>query len=238
MAMDKAFLKQKLPRVLVGCPTSWHKEYCLMKYIETAKGLTYPNYDILLVDNSEDDIYSKKIKNLGIPVIKGPWFESARDRIVASRNILREKAIEGYDYLLSLEQDVIPPKDIIERLLSHKKDIVSGVYYNHAIINGSTLLVPMVFKFTEKEDELLYYSYHEIEEPNLIKVRACGLGCLLINLKVLKKINFRFDIKNKGFDDMWFSVDAYFNQFEIFADTILKCKHLIKGSIPWSQIKK
>ena len=82
------------PRILVGCPTSFHKEYALEQYAESIKSLTYPNYDILLVDNSKDDVYFKRIKKLSLPVIKGPWFESARDRIIASRNILREKIRE------------------------------------------------------------------------------------------------------------------------------------------------
>ena len=234
MAMDKAFLKQKLPRVLVGCPTSWHKEYCLMKYIETAKGLTYPNYDILLVDNSEDDIYSKKIKNLGIPVIKGPWFESARDRIVASRNILREKAIEGYDYLLSLEQDVIPPKDIIERLLSHKKDIVSGVYYT---IKEKALRPLLVVK----KGETLHYLDSEklLAYKDLLEVAICGLGCVLISSKTLSLISFRYVKDNKSFDDFWFCKDSINKGFKIYADTSVVCNHLfLKRPWKWRDLEK
>src|SRR3989344_9577139 len=106
-------------KVLVGCPTSFHKEYCLDKYAEGIKALTYRYSDVLLVDNSKDDSYLNKIKVMGLNATKGFYFEGARDRIVASRNILREKVLnEGYDYFLSLEQDVVPPKDIIERMLS------------------------------------------------------------------------------------------------------------------------
>ena len=101
------------PKILVGCPTSHHKAYCLKEYAEAVKSLDYPNYDILLVDNSPDEDYINKIKEHGLSVIKGHYFEGARDRIIASRNILRQKAIdEGYDYFFSLEQDVIPPRDI------------------------------------------------------------------------------------------------------------------------------
>ena len=52
------------PKILVGCPTSFHKEYALEQYAESIKALTYPNYDILLVDNSKDDVYFKRIKKL------------------------------------------------------------------------------------------------------------------------------------------------------------------------------
>ncbi len=81
----------KKPKVLVGCPTSNHKEYCLKQYAEAVKKLTYKNYDILLVDNSENDEYLKKIKSEGIEAIKGPYHELARERIIESRNILRQE---------------------------------------------------------------------------------------------------------------------------------------------------
>ena len=90
-------------KVLVGCPTSNYNEYALEEYAEAVKNLTYKNYDFLLVDNSKDDSYLKKLKSFGLPAIKGPWFEGAKQRIIKSRNLLREKALEGnYDYLLSL----------------------------------------------------------------------------------------------------------------------------------------
>jgi len=96
-------------RVLVGCPTSEHKEYCLKEYANLLRSLTYDNFDVLLVDNSKDDRYYNKIKSLGIPVIKDKYLEGAKNRIVHSRNILRERVLNGgYDYFFSLEQDVIP----------------------------------------------------------------------------------------------------------------------------------
>ena len=51
----------RYPRILIGCPTSYHKEYCLERYITGLKNIQYPNFDILLVDNSDNDEYYKKI---------------------------------------------------------------------------------------------------------------------------------------------------------------------------------
>ena len=59
------------PKILVGCPTSFHKEYCLNEYAKSVKELSYNNYDILLVDNSSDDNYLDKIKSYGLNAIKG-----------------------------------------------------------------------------------------------------------------------------------------------------------------------
>lgn len=227
-----------LPKVLVGCPTSSHKSYCLNEYVKGVKSLTYDNFDILLVDNSKDNLYFNDIKNFGLPVVKGPFDESARQRIVDSRNILRQKVLDGnYDYFLSLEQDVIPPPDIIQRLLKHKKSIVSGIYFTYQENNGINLgLRPVLWKKTGKNG-LSIMTEKEFFEPGLIEVGACGLGCVLIHKDVLKKVNFRFGKEYDGFDDMWFCYDSFNSGFKIYADTSAKCKHLIIGW-NWKGIKE
>ena len=126
------------PKILVGCPTSDHKAYCLEPYIKAVTSLSYPDYDIMIVDNSKEDAYHKRItellkkfaKDKQFKVIKDEYFENFKDRIVHSRNLIRDELIKNkYDCFLSLEQDVIPPKDVIERLLSHNKAIATGVYF-------------------------------------------------------------------------------------------------------------
>ncbi len=230
------------PKILVGCPTSFHKEYALEQYVKTIKSLTYPNFDILLVDNSKDNSYFKKIKSFKIPVIKGPYFESARDRIVASRNILREKAIkENYDYFFSLEQDVLPPSDIIEKLLKHNKKLITAVYFAHNVMPDqvSRELMPLVYKLVDKKD-LSMRPLNESElwqQQGLTEVVSAGLGCLLIHKDILEKIKFRYE-KNT-FDDRWFFIDCYNLKIKSFADTSIKCKHLILNRpYPWSKIQK
>lgn len=226
-----------VPKVLVGCPTSDLKGYALERYTEGVKDLDYKSFDLLLVDNSKTDDYLKKIKSLGLPVVKGPYNESARQRIIGSRNIIRQKVLdEGYEYFFSLEQDVVPPKDVIQRLLSHDKRIVTGVYFSYQTNNDVTLLVPLLWKKV-KGEEVRFMLEREVLEPKLMEVGACGLGCVLIHRGVLEKVKFRYDKNDKGFDDMWFCKDASNAGFKIFADTSVKCKHLIKGW-SWEGIKK
>ena len=119
------------PKILVGSPINEMYDYCIEEYTNRLKSLTYKNYDILLVDNSKTDSFFKKLKTMNVPVIKDTWHEEPRDRQVSSRNLLREKAIENYDYFLNLDQDVIPPKDIIERFLAHKRRALTGIYFNY-----------------------------------------------------------------------------------------------------------
>ena len=222
---------EKHPKVLVGCPTSDYHEYALQQYADSIKKLTYKNHDILLVDNSKDNIYFEKIKSLGINVIKGPWFESARERIIASRNILRQKVLdEGYDYFLSLEQDVLPPLDIIERLLNAKKRVISGIYFTAVTINNETRILPVIWSKISGE----YRHVMQLEELNkgVKLVAVTGLGCVLIHRLVLKDIKFRYEEQYPAFDDIYFGLDCKGKKINIYADTNLICKHLIKDR-PW-----
>lgn len=223
-------------KVLVGCPTAEYKAYCLEEYVKALKELSYKNKDILIVDNSKDNKYFERIKGLGFNVIKDKFFETARERVVNSRNILREIVLENnYDYFFSLEQDVIPPKDVIEKLLKHNKKIITGVYYTVYKVNGREEVKPLVWGETENKEEMKFLT-KEVKENKLIKIKACGLGCILIHRGVLEKIKFRFEEDKETFDDMFFCKDAEKNNFEIYCDTSVKCKHLIKG-MDWDKIK-
>lgn len=222
-----------LPKILVGCPTSNHKGYCFEEYLKGIKSLTYPNFGVLLIDNSESNEYYDKIKEK-ISIIKDKWFENARERIVHSRNILREKVLnENYDYFLSLEQDIIPPKYIIEKLLKHNKKVIGGLYFKTGSFDE---LIPLIW-LRNDEKTARRAELKEVENNRLLNVITCGLGCLLIHRSVLEKVKFRYVKEKEAFDDVWFCEDARNNGFEVYCDTSIKCKHMIKG-MDWDKIKK
>ena len=221
-------------KILVGCPTSDYQEYALQEYAEAIKSLTYKNYDHLLVDNSKENSYLKKIKATGLQAIKSTYFESAKKRILTSRNILRQRVIEkNYDYLLSLEQDIIPPKDIIERLLKSKKEIISAVYF----MPKDNTLIPLL-AIDEGKEKYGYIPFEYADKNNhIININYAGLGAILISKKVLEKVKFRTD-ETPGFDDWFFCKDAEKEGFKIYADLSIKCKHLLKNRPwNWSQLK-
>ncbi len=223
-------------KVLVGCPTSQHKAYCLKEYAAGVKALQ-GEFDVLIVDNSENDDYLHQLKNAGLPAIKGPMPAKIKDRIVACRNVLRQKALdEGYDWFFSLEQDVIPPPDALQKLLSAEKMIVGGVYTKHyRVMEGEkevgTQERPLLW--TSIRGQVAQWTMDALEPPRLQQVLFSGLGCLLIHRSALEKVAFRWDPAKKGFDDVFFCTDA--QKFGIFVDTSVRCKHL---EMSWEGIEK
>ncbi len=253
------------PKILIGCPASDYHQYCTKEYLHGLRSLTY-NPDIFLVDNSPTISFFTFLEKEKIPAVRACFdIPDVKQKIAASRNVLRKKILdEGYDYFFSLEQDVIPQKNVIETLLQHKKPIVSGVYYSYFPVLGRQQLFPVAYRWLTKEEQedmqtnkhllekinpVLYEELQqnsfdfskvrmklkpeEVEKPQLLKVKQCGLGCLLIHRDALEKITFRIDETTDGFDDATFCDDALALGYDLFLDTRVKCKHLIRER-PWT----
>lgn len=230
------------PKVLVGATVFDGSAYATREYLAGINALTYKNAEYLLVDNSKTDSFYKDLLKQEVNIIRKFYdLKAPRERLVAGRNLLAKKVVEeNYDYFSSLEQDVIPPKDVIEKLLLHKKEIVSAVYYKYfKNSRGENILRPILYrrpteeekqsilqdkehfkkvnpqtyKFLEENDfdfdrSQKQLSHKEVLNKGLIEVSACGLGCVLIHRDILKKVNFKVNKDNAGFDDVVFCDDV------------------------------
>ena len=221
------------PRVLVGVPTCDWYEYCIMEFIAAIRALDYDNLEVLFVDNSQDPAYADKLRALGLNVKQIPYYEKPRDRMMHSRNLLRKEAIDGnYDYLLMLDQDVIIPPNSLKQLLSHNKQVITGIYYSFYKIDGKSRMLPVLWKEEdEKNDIMRFFTTEEVEQPRLTEARACGTGCLLIRRDVLEGLEFRYKHELDGADDVWFCHDIKQKGIQLYADTSIKCKHKIMHRI-------
>ena len=229
------------PKVLVGCPISSFREDVIDQYITSVKSLAYENYEVLLLDNSETDEMFKKIKNK-IPVQKTKRIEKLAEMLARDRNVLRKKVLdEGFDYFLSLEQDVIPPKDVIERLLANNKQVCSGLYLNMYATLGPnnetyTELRPVFSTWideTQKEIRVVRnIGFQSVFPSRLMQICSGGMGCVLIAKDVLEKIFFRVEPEFKTFDDVFFYEDCYTKGIEPWLDSGVLCLHHYK---PWAK---
>lgn len=228
------------PRILVGCPVYSGKKYITPYWIENIKKLNYPNFDIFVVDNSEPiEQFEKFFEDTGVKVKKSPYLKNPFERLAKARQILNNYAIENnYDYLLSIEQDVIVPSNLIEKLLAHKKDVVAAPYIVSSHTNKRRRLLDYIIsasKLHKKYDSVNgidvneWYLSQEIQGQGLIQVKSCSLGCTLISTKILKKIPVRIDLSVARADDSYFFHDCYNRGIPIFLDSSLLWKiHHIK----------
>lgn len=141
-------------------------------------------------------------------------------RVDQVRNLIADWVIKGYDYLFSVDHDVILPKDALTKLLSHDKDLCAGVYRQR--LEPQTL-------------EIYDMSYRNIHDVNgdLIQIGACGFGCTLVKKEVFTAIEYphfeyhpALDHKNTFSEDLDFCKKANNLGFSLFADTSVLCGHI------------
>lgn len=244
------------PKILVASPTYDSMEYCVKDFLHSLKNIEYDNYDILLVDNSRDNNFFEKLKEeWDIILIKDTTNEIKNKlRLVSSRNKIIDYAIKNnYDYILMMDADVLPPKNIIKELLKNNKDIVSGLYYNYFIVDGKQKLNPVCW--CEISDELFekikgkiklpdfikskadmrrFLTKEEAESNECVKVMHPSPGCMLIKRKVFEKVRYGIlDLppQIRTSDDNYFVKKALEAGFELYCNTKIKCEHLIIGKL-------
>ncbi|MBI1972603.1 hypothetical protein HYS50_01205 [Candidatus Woesearchaeota archaeon] len=232
------------PRVLVGSPTAAPYAYCLQDWIRGVKALTYPHCTVVLVDNTDGGAYDQTIQSSGIRALKYTSRhsgETLREKLAYSRDLLRRLVLdEGYDYFLSLEQDIIPPEKVIELLMRHQQPVVSGVYYKfftfrHTSSTGQVYekkkAMPLLARSTSHPQQMHFIAAEEVAGDSFFSVRYCGLGCVLIRRDVLERVAFRVDTgpAGKAFDDVYFCTDVLSQGFSLYVDTGVKCLHLLSG---------
>lgn len=241
-------------KILVATPTYDGMEYCFNEFLETTRNIDFPEFDILIVDNSRSKKFWRKIRK--IPFIKAIHDETMEEknmlRLISSRNKILDYAIQkNYDYLLMLDSDVMVPSRILKKLLSENKDVISGLYFNKLNLGGPFQTVPIAYNFvtqeefdelkingdlpeeaSKKEDLRRYLTNEEIDSKKAIEVRLASGGCLLLSKKAFNSgaiygLEKRFKIETS--DDVYLFNRLKEKGFKIYCDTSLICDHRIQG---------
>lgn len=231
---------KNFPKVLVACPTSAAKNYTAEEWIVNANKFYYPNYNIVMVDNTNDlGVNAGHLCHLAnkhfVPerkfMVIGPGFnesDSLIKKICISHQECADIAIKGgYTHLLHLESDVIAPPETIDQLIQHNLPVVGALYYRDSGKSRRLMAQKHIMRSPKNiiaenflpEDDVCFI------DGTLKKVASIGLGCVLINIDVLKKIKFRYVEGQEAFPDSYFAEDCFRSNIKIMADTSLICKH-------------
>lgn len=207
-------MELKSPKILLGAPTSKHKDYCFDAWQKHVKQLTYP-VDVLLVDNTQGDnqryAYKRLVKYFPVIHIEQKANEDNYNLITRAQNIIRNQFLTGgYDYLFMLETDHFPPLNTIEYLLSLNKPVVSLPYFTY------TAFQSRIMQFIVEDFGSLRQSLPENLDSTFFnwkgtirKKYQTGLGCTLIHRSVLSRIKFRVPDNNSisAHSDVYFHED-------------------------------
>jgi hypothetical protein len=163
--------------------------------------------------------------------------------IFDQRNKLAEAALEnGCDYVLWIDADMRFPKNTIERLLAHDKDIVG--------VNATTRAVPVGptaknLKIDLEKKENHWYSVVSKGKTGIERVTAIGCGVMLVKRKVFEETPkpwfYFYEIpggRTLG-EDVHFCIAAHDAGFETWVDHDLSLEigHIGQYTYSWSDFK-
>lgn len=118
-------------------------------------------------------------------------FDLSNDNITYQHNKARDMFLAGgYDALLSIEADMIPPADTVEGLVGCESDIAYGLYvwrpeHHRRWSAYQTLGIFGGHSFSLRHDTA------KDAWGNVRDVKGLGMGCTLIKRPVLERLEFR-----------------------------------------------
>jgi hypothetical protein len=118
--------------------------------------------------------------------VGGAWVEEQkrRDDLTDSN---RNRGVAAFmnrdaEWLLWLDDDVVPPRGFLTRLLSLRRDFVAGLYFLGAHPHN-----PIAY-IKEPDGSGLYKAFYKYPTGALVQVDSVGMGCTLIHRSVYEKI--------------------------------------------------
>lgn len=165
---------------------------------------------------------------------------------LARNNLVKQFLQTDCEYILMVDDDIVPPRDILD-MARRGKDIVAGLCY---AFNPGMGIFPVAFEKEEKgyyRDNLAVIGRDsEVENKGIKKVELVGTGCILISRRVFAKMEepyFRFIYndevtKAEDSEDFNFCARAISAGFEVYVDTDRVCGHKksvdLKAMMEWA----
>lgn len=136
---------------------------------------------------------------------------------------------EDFNYVLFLDSDMTFPSDVIEQLIKHQVDVISGLYFMRILPH-----YPTAYIWKEEKGQFGFAPLNSFHYE-LMEIDACGCGCLLINLNIFKsgkieKPYFAPIPSNSGktvlSEDLAFCKKLTDAGYKIILNTNVRCGHV------------
>ena len=165
-----------------------------------------------------------------------------------ARNRIAQIALDKKtDYVLMVDNDVVPANNALKLLLEDAHDVNLG-YYAHRdkdnVYRGNTCICRL---FDKEGNEYYHYpleSEYTADEmlgmaeggTSKIEVHGGGMGCALIRTEVFRKLSYpwfdwvNYGDKNRGMlsEDLYFCTLCRTSGIKIYADVRVGCGHMLR----------
>lgn len=140
----------------------------------------------------------------------------------------------GYDAMLVIESDIIPPVDALQKLAAVDADVAYGLYLFR---RGDPPYAANVSRWVKGKNPDQPLNFFEADWRKswgkVIRCSGSGLGCVLIRRHVLEAITFR---GGKVHCDTYFTEDVFAAGYSMKADMSVICGHKRPdGMILWPE---
>lgn len=182
-------------------------------------------------------------------------FESVRGYDVATaRNRIAQKSLDlGADYVLTVDNDVVLPKDALVKLLEDAKEVNLG-YYAHRDPKNNYTGRMCICRLKDANGKEYYhypaesqYTADELRQMaddgvKKIEIHGGGMGCALISTDVFRKTSYpwydwvNYGDANRGMlsEDLYFCSLCRASKIHIYADVRVGCGHMFRY-IQWPE---
>lgn len=163
-----------------------------------------------------------------------------------ARNKIAQKAIDmDAEYVLTIDNDVVVPKDALKNLISHGEKVCLG-YYAHRGSDNVYHGQACIYKLKDEHGNS-YFNYpmesgyfaeelHSLSDKgvHLIQVHGGGMGCALISTSVFKRLKYPWydwvNYESRGMlsEDLFFCEGCRKAGIKIYADTRVNCGHMLR----------
>lgn len=168
-----------------------------------------------------------------------PWdnfITTASTLVHEARNIIHDIYLEKSlsPYLFMLDSDVLPPPDIIERLITDDKPVIGGFYRKKEKFpvkkpDGSLTEIqrPVIYDYSHYDKDKKRHMYNQRigDGKGIERVDGMGAGCWLIKREVIEAIGKSPYTLTESGEDLSFCRAVYKAGYEVFVDWDIACAH-------------
>lgn len=157
------------------------------------------------------------------------FFVQGRLYTPLAREEAAKHALNGNcDYLLFIDDDMICPHDMFEKMIAHDVDIVGALAFTRNPPHKA-VMYSCVDGYDPITRQNYFINHYVLNYPKgkLVECDAIGFGCVLIKMDVFKTIPQPwFALCSNSGEDITFCYEAKKHGFRVFMDTALPVGHL------------